>query len=103
MLRGTRFPAPEAARIGLIHAAVPRAELDAEVDAVVADLLAGGPAALAATKQLLVRVPTMDEQEAFAWATSLSSELFTCDEAAEGMRAFLEKRPAAWVPPLPDG
>jgi methylglutaconyl-CoA hydratase len=98
MLRGTRFSAPQAAQMGLIHAAVPRDGLDAEVDAVVADLLAGGPGALAATKRLLVRVPDMGEDDAFAWTSSLSAELFRGEEAAEGMRAFLEKRPAAWVP-----
>jgi methylglutaconyl-CoA hydratase len=99
MLRGRRFPAPEAAQIGLIHAAVPRIELDAQVGAVVEDLLLGGPEALAATKQLLARIPGMSERDAFAWASALSAELFAGAEAAEGMRAFLEKRPAAWVRP----
>jgi methylglutaconyl-CoA hydratase len=99
MLRGQRFLAPEAARMGLITSAVPRSTLDAEVDAVVDDLLAAGPGALAATKQLLDRVPAMPQGEAFAWARALSTELFATEEAAEGMVAFMEKRPASWVPP----
>jgi methylglutaconyl-CoA hydratase len=98
-LRGTRFPAAEAARIGLINAAVPVETLDAEVDAVVQDLLAGGPHAIAAAKQLLVEVPAMAVDDAFAWTAQLSAQLFASDEAKEGMSAYLEKRPAAWRNP----
>lgn len=98
-LRGNRFSAVEAARLGLINAAVPAESLDEEVEAVVADLLAGGPAALAAAKQLLDRVPEMPFDDALAWAERLSAELFAGDEAAEGMDAFLSKRTPEWVPP----
>lgn len=100
-LRGNRFPATEAARMGLINAAVPADQLDAEVDAVLADLLAGGPNAIAAAKQLLREVPGMPTDDAFRHTGELSSRLFTGDEAREGMTAFLEKRPAAWVRPGP--
>jgi methylglutaconyl-CoA hydratase len=100
-LRGNRFSAREAADLGLINAAVPREDLDREVDAVVNDLLAGEPNALAAAKLLTTSVPTMSEEEAFAWTAELSARLFTSDEAKEGMRAFLEKRPASWVETLP--
>ena len=62
-----------------------------------ADLLAGGPEALAATQQLLVRVPGMSVDEAFGWTARRSAELFRGDEAKEGMRAFLEKRPPNWA------
>lgn len=100
-LRGNRFPATEAVRLGLINAAVQRADLDAEVDTVVADLLAGSPAGIAASKQLLADVPGASAEEAFAWTAELSGRLFTTDEAREGMTAYLEKRPAAWVHPWP--
>jgi methylglutaconyl-CoA hydratase len=100
-LRGNRFPAAEAVRIGLINAAVPRDQLDAEVDAVIGDLLAGHPDAIAASKQLLDRVPAMDVDEAFAWTSELSAQLFTSEAAQEGMASFLDKRPAAWVRPAP--
>jgi len=96
-LRGNRFDAAEAARMGLITQAVPDEELDDAVDEVVADLLLGEPAALAAAKQLTVTVPTMDEQEAFRWTAELSGRLFASEEAKEGMTAFLEKRPPRWA------
>jgi methylglutaconyl-CoA hydratase len=96
-LRGNRFLAPEAERLGLITAAVPEGRLDEEVDAAVADLLLGGPGALAATKQLIAHVPELTTDEAFAWTARLSAELFGTDEAAAGMAAFLERRPAPWA------
>ena len=96
-LRGNRFLAPEAARMGLINAAVPVEELDAAVDAVVADLKAGGPEAIAAAKQLMARVPGMPIDQAFQWTGELSASLFRGEEAAEGMRAYLDKRPPSWT------
>ena len=98
-LRGHRFTGTEAAEMGLVNAAVPADRLDAEVDAMVSDLVAGGPQAIAAAKQLLREVPGLPTAEAFRWAGELSARLFTGDEAREGMAAYLEKRPAAWVPP----
>lgn len=97
-LRGNRFDATEAARMGLITAAVPAHRLDAAVDAATADLLAGSPQALAAAKKLLERVPALGFDEALEWAGSLSAELFASEEAAEGMTAYLEKRPPRWAP-----
>jgi len=102
-LRGTRFAAADAARMGLINAAVPADRLDDEVAGAVDDLLAGSPGALAASKRLLAEVPGMPVDEAFAWTGALSAELFASDEAREGMRAYVEKRPAPWVVPAPAG
>jgi methylglutaconyl-CoA hydratase len=100
-LRGSRFSAAEAAEMGLVNAAVPADRLDEEVDAVVTDLLAGGPGAIAAAKRLLAEVPGTPVDEAFRWTGELSAQLFATEEAREGMRAFLEKRPAAWTRPPP--
>jgi methylglutaconyl-CoA hydratase len=96
-LRGRRFDGTEAARLGLITSAVEPDALDSEVDAIVDDLLLGGPIALTAAKDLLQRVPRMDPDDAFPWAAARSAELFQSDEAAEGMAAYLEKRPPNWA------
>lgn len=97
-LRGALFDGAEAARLGLITTAVASIdELDAEVDAVIADLLLGGPDAFAATKQLFETVPYMDADDAIAYASVRSAEQFGSAEAADGMAAYLEKRPPYWV------
>jgi len=96
-LRGNRFPASRAAELGLINRAVPAAELDAAVEEVLADLRKGGPKALGFAKRLVYEVPRMEQGEAFQWTTRLSGELFAGEEAAEGMAAFLGKRPPRWA------
>ena len=97
-LSGERISAARAAEVGLITRAVPAGELDAEVAAVVARLLAGGPSALAAAKRLVYTIPGMERKAAFARTAELSQSLFASAEAAEGMAAFREKRPPSWAP-----
>ena len=96
-LRGNRFSASEAARMGLINAAVPANEIDTVIQEIVSDIKAGGPEAIAAAKQLTVRVPQMQVEEAFTWTSKLSANLFKGEEAQEGMRAYLDKRPPSWI------
>ena len=97
-LRGRRFPATEAAALGLINRAVPAAELDTAVAEVVADLRRGGPIALGQAKQLVYEIPPLPAEEAFARTAARSAELFGSAEAAEGMAAFLDKRRPSWAP-----
>ncbi len=96
-LRGNRFPATRAAELGLINRAVPRDQLDAAVDEVLADLRKGGPNALEAAKRLVREVPGMDPKDAFPWTAQLSAGLFKSEEAVEGMKAFLGKRKPSWA------
>ena len=97
-LRGNRFSATRAAELGLINRAVPADRIDAAVEEVLADLRKGGPQALGFCKRLVYEVPPMGQKEAFEWTSRLSGELFQGEEAAEGMKAFLQKRKAAWIP-----
>jgi enoyl-CoA hydratase/carnithine racemase len=96
-LSGERITAGRAAEVGLINRAVARDHLDAAVEELVGKLRAGGPNALAAAKQLLVKVPGMEKADAFAWTSKLSAELFASDEAAAGMAAFREKKLPPWA------
>lgn len=97
-LSGRKFTASHAAKVGLINRAVPASDLDAATEELVGEVAAGGPLALAAAKELLAKVPGMDLAEAFSWTSQLSGELFRSAEASEGIGAFRERRPAAWVP-----
>lgn len=96
-LRGHRFPAARAAELGLISRAVPAAGLDAAVEEVLDDLRKGGPNALGFAKRLVREVPLMPQAEAFEWTARLSADLFSSEEAAEGMKAFLGKRAPRWA------
>jgi methylglutaconyl-CoA hydratase len=99
LLTGERVTATRVREAGLVTAVAEDDALDAVVAAYVDQLLLGGPEALAATKELLRRVPALPREEAFAWTAELSASLFASDEAREGMTAFLQRRRPSWAPP----
>jgi len=90
--------AAEAARIGLVHEVTEdAAALAALVEKVLADALQGAPDALAQTKTLLDALgPVVPEGYAEAGAQAFA-KCAGGGEAAEGILAFREKRPAAWA------
>lgn len=94
MLTGEAFDAAQARDIGLVT------HVSDDVDGTVARLcegvLAGAPRAVAETKRILSLVPTLERRTAFAEMRALSDQLFGSDDAAEGMRAFAEKRAPVW-------
>ncbi len=99
-LTGRRFTAQHALDVGLVHAVVPAADLDATVDAVVREVLAGGREAIAAAKTLIARISAaqgLDEAETIA-AEALAQRRVSV-EGQEGLRAFLEKRRPRWSGP----
>jgi len=98
-LTTARIQAPEALAIGLVQQVVARERLDAALDAVVAELLAGGPEAQREIKQLFARLevgPITPEVRELTAQTI--GRVRGSDEAREGFAAFLGKRPAHWNP-----
>lgn len=93
-LTGETFDAPAAARIGLITEAVE--DIDAATLAVLDALRAASPQGLRETKPLLTAGLLADFDARATELTTLSARLFDSPEAAEGMSAFLEKRPPSW-------
>jgi methylglutaconyl-CoA hydratase len=87
-LTGERFGVDTALRIGLVHEIDD--DLDGAVERVVGELLTSGPEAARAAKQLIRDRPGGDE------AAELAAKLRTSPEGQEGLRAFLDKRPASW-------
>jgi enoyl-CoA hydratase/carnithine racemase len=86
------IPAADAERVGIVNRVVPAAELDGEVDALVARLLTMAPVALSQTKHLLDQAMSTTfedavEAEAMAQVVNLSTP-----DAKEAVRAFIEKR-----------
>ncbi len=97
-LTGMRFDAARARAIGLVHAVVPAAELDAAVQRYVTELLSAAPSAVATAKRLipLVAGRTPDEVAELTAATIAAQR--ASDEGQDGLRAFLEKRAPGWLP-----
>ena len=95
-LTGSRFSAERAREIGLVHTVVEPAALEEEVRRVVDAVLASGPQAVAAAKALIRRVAAGPSAEASALAVEVLADARVSAEGQEGLRAFLEKRRAAW-------
>jgi methylglutaconyl-CoA hydratase len=95
-LTGRSIDADEARDIGLVNWVTSPGDLDEKVHEVVGDLMKGGPAAQAATKDWLSQIGRTDERELLARAAELSAAMFSSSEATEGMRAFREKRSPHW-------
>jgi methylglutaconyl-CoA hydratase len=95
-LTGERFSAERALALGLVQGVVSSADLDREVDAVVQALLAGGPGAQARIKDLIPRVAGRSPEEVRTLTAQTIAGARSGAEGQEGIRAFLERRRAAW-------
>jgi methylglutaconyl-CoA hydratase len=94
---GERFAATEAQRIGLIHEIVTSDRLDATVHAIVSAIVKNGPNAVAKSKQLIQDIEGRSLSEELLTETAQRiAQVRTSEEAREGVRAFLEKRPPSW-------
>ncbi len=94
LLTGDRIDATEALRIGLVTKVVFRDRLLEEAEALLCRMVANPPGALRATLEAVnggLDRPLSEEQEGEA---VLFGELLASEDAKEGLRAFLEKRPA---------
>jgi len=96
-LTGDPFDAGEAARLGLLNAAVPSDQLDECIGRYARAILQGAPGALAGCKRLVREIPGMSIDAAFEHTAALSAEFFTSADAREGMTAFAEKRAPRWA------
>jgi methylglutaconyl-CoA hydratase len=88
-LTGERFGAEVALRIGLVHEVAE--DTEGSASEIVEALLAGGPEAVRAAKQLVRERPTGIETARIAAARRAS------DEGQDGLRAFLDKRKPRWA------
>jgi methylglutaconyl-CoA hydratase len=93
---GETFGAVHAQRIGLVHHVVPAAELDARVALILDHIRTAAPSAIGASKALVRNVSAATPDEATALTTREIARQRTTPEGQEGLRAFLERRPATW-------
>jgi 2-(1,2-epoxy-1,2-dihydrophenyl)acetyl-CoA isomerase len=92
-LLGESLSAADAQRIGLVTSVVPEDALAAEAHALAARLAGMAPRALALTKRALERSWTATLEEQLAIEAELQGIVGSTADHAEGIAAFLEKRP----------
>lgn len=92
LLSARRFDAVEAQRMGLIARVVAHDELREKATEAAWQILQTPPMARAQVKRMLNERYGQIDYSTMFWALEHS------DEPREGMRAFMEKRPPAWVP-----
>jgi methylglutaconyl-CoA hydratase len=92
-----RFSAARAHALGFVHEVVAPEALDAKVAEIVATLVANGPAAVKACKQLVKDVAARPIDDALRADTARRiADIRASAEGREGVRSFLDKRAPAW-------
>ena len=98
ILTGRTVSGREAAEMGLATRAVGSDEMDQAVGECVQGLLQLSPAALAVTKKASYAWDSMHFDKGLARAEKIYFEdLMKTEDAPEGIRAFMEKRPPKWT------
>jgi len=96
MMTGRRIDADEALRIGVVSRVVPADMLDAVVDETVAALTSISPSVLAVGKASFYAIEDLSFDAALDHLQTGLTAVAATDDAAEGIQAFLDKRPADW-------
>lgn len=95
LLTGEKFDAAHARSIGLLTEAVD--DVPTAVDELVASFRPCSPQGLRENKALLADRLLAELDERGNALAGITARLFTTDEVAEGMTAFLERRPPSWA------
>ena len=94
ILSGRRVKADEAERIGLVNRVVPRDQLLAEAEKLASAILKNGPLAVAAVLEAVDRGLSLPLDDGLRVESGQFGILAASEDMHEGLRAFLEKRPA---------
>ena len=95
-----RFSAAQALAMGLVHEVCAAEGIDAKVDEIVATLIANGPMAVRACKQLVQDVAGLPiTPELRAETARRIADIRASDEGREGVQSFLNKRSPGWLLP----
>jgi enoyl-CoA hydratase/carnithine racemase len=97
LLTGELLPAAEAHRIGLVNRVVPASQLDAAVLDLAQRIVAKSASAIAIGKRAYYEQAEMPLEQAYRHAAQVMQRNLQTADAAEGIDAFIQKRPACWV------
>jgi enoyl-CoA hydratase len=96
VMTGDRLPAREALGLGLLNRVVPAAELDTAVAALAGKLAGKSQAVLALGRRAFFTAEDLPLPAALEFLAAQLSLNVLAEDAAEGVTAFLEKRPPKW-------
>jgi len=97
ILLGRRISATRAAEIGLVHQVVERAQLQATVDGLLAELAGCAPLSLMSAKSAIQRGYGMPLSEALAVERECYEVTLFSEDRDEGLAAFAEGRPPKYL------
>ncbi|MFN8627294.1 MAG: crotonase/enoyl-CoA hydratase family protein [Candidatus Binatia bacterium] len=92
LLTGDHYPAAEALQMGLIGRVVPSGEALPFARTVAARVAANGPLAVRGIKRAVQETEALPEKDALPIEFQIGMEVAMSEDAAEGPRAFVEKR-----------
>jgi enoyl-CoA hydratase len=97
LLTGRILDAEEALRWGLVTHVVPTGEGLTKALEIAARIESAAPISVAETKASAIETGWLPEDAARAIESTHTRRVTRSDDAKEGMRAFVEKRPARWT------
>jgi enoyl-CoA hydratase/carnithine racemase len=97
LLTGDLIGAARAREIGLVNRVVPEAALDAETTALAEQIASKSPLTLAIGKEAFYAQAERGLEDAYAYAAEVMTRNMMARDAAEGIDAFLARRPPAWT------
>jgi enoyl-CoA hydratase len=96
ILTGAIIPADEASAIGLIEMVVPAESLREKTMELASQIASKSPLTLRVAKEAMRASQRMAIEEGSLYERDLFCLCFSTEDKAEGVSAFLEKRPATW-------
>jgi enoyl-CoA hydratase len=95
-LSGELYDAAECYRIGLVNQLVPYDALIAAGEKMAQSFLKGAPLALRYIKEAIYKGSEMTLEQGLRYESDLQSMVMQTEDAKEGPKAFVEKRPPLW-------
>src|SRR5215472_3586579 len=96
LLTGQRIDARRALELGIVNHVVPAADVVARAEEIAARVAAAAPLGVAETLAMARRALDLPEEDLWHLNRAAWSRVASSEDAMEGARAFVEKRPARW-------
>jgi enoyl-CoA hydratase/carnithine racemase len=96
LLTGEAIDAARAYQIGLVNRVVPDGELRAEADRLARRIASNAPLSVRAAKAMVHAAAGQAPGDAVEEGWRLFQPVYQSEDAQEGPRAFVEKRPPVW-------